>query len=184
MERQELAATFCRQAEAMGARVLRIAGPLDLASQVVDALRPLGSRVALAASSLAKTAGLAAALERSGFHVEREGGEFASRADSGVVEFDLGIAETGTLVHDATDLKARLASMLPLTCLAVLPVERLVVNMVEALAFYTNRGSWPGYLAFVTGPSRTADIERSLTIGVHGPERLLIALVDQGGEGQ
>lgn len=177
MEYQDLMATFCRQAEAMGARVLRVTNSKELAGQVVASLRPLGSRVALAASTLAETAGLAAALEQAGFQVERGGPEFARQADSGIVEFDLGIAETGTLVHDATDLKTRLASMLPLACLALLPAERLVADMAGVLASYANRGPWPGYLAFVTGPSRTADIERSLTIGVHGPERLLIALV-------
>ncbi len=177
MEHQDLVTTFCRQAETMGASVLRVTGPQELAGQVVASLRPLGNRVALAASILAETAGLAAALEQAGFQVERDGPEFARQADSGIVEFDLGIAETGTLVHDATDLKTRLASMLPLTCLALLPVERLVANVAEVFTLYASRDPWPGYLAFVTGPSRTADIERSLTIGVHGPERLLIALV-------
>ena len=39
------------------------------------------------------------------------------------------------------------------------------------------------YIAMITGPSRTADIERVLTIGVHGPERLVIVFIDQlGGE--
>ena len=40
------------------------------------------------------------------------------------------------------------------------------------------------YIAFITGPSRTADIERVLTIGVHGPERLIIIFVDELGGGK
>jgi L-lactate dehydrogenase complex protein LldG len=42
----------------------------------------------------------------------------------------------------------------------------------------------PPYLSFITGPSRTADIERVLTLGVHGPERLVIVCVDDLGGGQ
>jgi L-lactate dehydrogenase complex protein LldG len=177
LDREELLATFCRQAETMGAQALREANPGNLVSQVVALLRPLGSRVALAHSPLVEEVGLEKALEQAGFQVEKDGPEFGRSADSGIVEFDLGIAETGTLVQDATDLKKRLASMLPLNCLALLRAERVVANMAEALNFYLSRGTWPGYLALVTGPSRTADIERSLTIGVHGPEKLLIVLL-------
>lgn len=177
MEREKLLATFCRQAETMGAQAIRETDPGNLVSQVVAFLRPLGSRVALVNSPLVEEVGLERALEQTGFQVEKEGPEFARQADSGIVEFDLGIAETGTLVQDATDLKKRLASMLPLNCLALLRAERVVANMTDALNFYLSRSTWPGYLAMVTGPSRTADIERSLTIGVHGPERLLIVLL-------
>jgi L-lactate dehydrogenase complex protein LldG len=39
-------------------------------------------------------------------------------------------------------------------------------------------GQMPAYLSFITGPSKTADIERELTIGVHGPEKLIIVCID------
>ncbi|MGI9861162.1 lactate utilization protein [Moorella naiadis] len=181
MSRNELIASFTSQAEAMGAQVIPVAGPGDIGPKLIEILRPVGLKVALVNSSLVQTGGVAAALAGAGFNIEKDGAEFARQADSGIVEFDYAIAETGTLAMDATDLKARLAAMLPLTCVALLPAERLRANLTEVIDAYLARGSWPGYFTLVTGPSRTADIERSLTIGVHGPERLLIILVGNGG---
>lgn len=180
MTDQELVAHFRNLAETMGAQVVPVSDPKAVAAQLVKLLRPLGSKVALAGSALIRKAELEAALTQAGFTVEKEGARFARQADIGVVEADYGIAETGTLATDATDLKRRLASMLPLTCAVLLPTQRIRANLAEVVQAYLEAGPWPGYLALVTGPSRTADIERSLTIGVHGPERLLIILV--GGE--
>lgn len=182
---QELVPGFTDLAETMGAQVISVSGPEAVAAKLVEVLRPLGSKVALTACSLIRETGLEAALTQAGFLVEKDGAEFARQADIGIVEADYGIAETGTLVTDATDLKRRLASMLPLTCAVLLPAERIRANLAEVVEAYLASGPWPGYLALVTGPSRTADIERSLTIGVHGPERLLIILVgsdDCGGQ--
>ncbi|MBE3582155.1 MAG: lactate utilization protein [Thermoanaerobacteraceae bacterium] len=177
MGSSDLLTTFCCQAEAMGAQTLCVAEGEKAADRIIASMRPLGSRVALVASPLVEEIGLEEALAGAEFEVEKEGRDFARHADIGIVEFDLGIAETGTLVHDATDLKKRLASMLPLHCVALLRSGKVVPDMAEALSFYLKSGQWPGYLAMVTGPSRTADIERSLTIGVHGPEGLLIVLL-------
>lgn len=162
----------------MGAFTIRVAGVQEMKKEILEFLRPRGKRIAMTISPFLKEINLEAILKEEGFEVETGGQGFAREADTGMVEFDLGIAETGTLVHDATDLRKRLASMLPLNCIAVLPAERIVPDMARALDFYLQHGPWPGYLAFVTGPSRTADIERSLTIGVHGPEHLLIVIVE------
>ncbi|QGP91615.1 Lactate utilization protein C [Neomoorella glycerini] len=183
MRHAELIASFTSQAEAMGARVIPVAGPGEVASKLVEILRPLGLKVALVDSPLVQTAGVEKALGQAGFSIEKDGACFARQADTGIVEFDYGIAETGTLAMDATDLKTRLAAMLPLNCVALLPVERVRANLTEVIDAYLGRGSWPGYFTLVTGPSRTADIERSLTIGVHGPERLLIILIGDNGGG-
>ena len=50
---------------------------------------------------------------------------------------------------------------------------------LAAAVLHRIRPGQTGYLSFITGPSRTADIERVLTIGVHGPERLIIVFVDE-----
>lgn len=89
------------------------------------------------------------------------------------------VAETGTLIVDSAAEDVRLASMLCQLHVAVLPVGRVRASLRELepeLAGLMGRG--PGYLAFISGPSRTADIERVLTIGVHGPAQLYVALLE------
>jgi L-lactate dehydrogenase complex protein LldG len=122
---------------------------------------------------------LVAALAEQGVEVILETGRGAERAALGVTEADLGVAETGSLYQDATSLVLRMASMLPPVHVAVLPTDRIVATLEEALPYVMIRGQPPAYAAFITGPSRTADIERVLTIGVHGPAELHILCIDQ-----
>ncbi|NLW07158.1 MAG: LUD domain-containing protein [Clostridia bacterium] len=178
---QSLLKEFSAQAETAGAQVILASSPEEIAPILIEHLRPLGSLIALVDTPLVKAADLEASLRAAGFKIEEDGAEFARQADIGIVEFDYGIAETGTMAADATDLKCRLAAMLPLSCVALLPLASIRATLTQVIDNYLERGSWPNYLTLVTGPSRTADIERSLTIGVHGPERLLIIVVGDGG---
>jgi L-lactate dehydrogenase complex protein LldG len=96
---------------------------------------------------------------------------------------DHGIADTGTLVLNSDSEELRIATMLCETHVAVLPNEKVVPSMDDLEGYMTDHfKKGAGYVAFITGPSRTADIERILTIGVHGPERLHI-LMAEGLEG-
>ncbi len=103
------------------------------------------------------------------FEVTREN---AAQAHVGITEFDYGAAETGTLVQDASAAAQRLASTLPPVHIALLRRDRIVAGIGAALRRFDPARA--PFLALVTGPSRTADIERVLTIGVHGPRRLVI----------
>ncbi len=93
---------------------------------------------------------------------------------------DWGVAETGTLVLDSTSEDLRLATMLSETHVAVLPKERLrrsSFDVAEAMkAWHMDP---PRYVAFISGASRTADIERVLTIGVHGPQHLHLLILKE-----
>jgi len=91
-----------------------------------------------------------------------------------------GIAETATLVMDSKSEDIRLASMLCETHVAILPKSRIVPDaeaIEEELAELMKAS--PGYLSFISGASRTADIERVLTIGVHGPRELHVLILDE-----
>jgi L-lactate dehydrogenase complex protein LldG len=102
-------------------------------------------------------------------------------AEMGISEFDMGIAELGSIFQDASDLHTRLVSMLPPIHLAVLRTASMVESLTDALEVIEKacNGEVPPYLSFITGPSITADIERELTIGVHGPEKLIVLCIDK-----
>ena len=107
------------------------------------------------------------------FNVNRE---VSALAKVGISQLDWAIANTGTLIQDAAAVDRRLVSTLPLIHIALIRSDRLVPDLPSALTKI--RPEQTNYISFITGPSRTADIERVLTIGVHGPERLIIVLVD------
>lgn len=100
-------------------------------------------------------------------------------ADAGVTFAQLGIAETGTLVLATASEQNRLASLLPALHLAVLPCSRLCGSLGDAFAALVGVDGAPRSrtITFVTGPSRTADIELTLVVGVHGPKALHVLLV-------
>jgi len=99
--------------------------------------------------------------------------------DIGLTMADLGIAETGTLVIDSGSEEVRLATMISEIHVAVLPISRLRRDALAAEAELREfMQKPPGYLAFITGASRTADIERVLAIGVHGPLELHVLMME------
>jgi L-lactate dehydrogenase complex protein LldG len=108
------------------------------------------------------------------FEVSRDA---AAGSRIGITQAEWALADTGTLVQDQTAVEQRLASSLTDIHIALVPTNRILPDKVALLARINPRTS--RYIAFITGPSRTADIERVLTIGVHGPERLIIVFVDE-----
>ena len=81
---------------------------------------------------------------------------------------------------DAAPVERRLVSTLPVIHVAVVPTERHPARHGVGACARLNPAQ-SGYISMITGPSRTADIERVLTIGVHGPSRLVIVFVDELG---
>jgi len=88
------------------------------------------------------------------------------------------IAETGTLVMASGETTPPATSLLPETHIAVLPATRIVDTMEDAFALLrTERPRWPRAVNLISGPSRTADIEQTVTLGAHGPYRVHIIVV-------
>jgi L-lactate dehydrogenase complex protein LldG len=90
-----------------------------------------------------------------------------------------GIAETATVVVESSSEDIRVASMLSETHVAVVPLSRVEGEALSLARDLAHAMKEPGsYLAFISGASRTADIERVLAIGVHGPREFHILLLD------
>ena len=98
----------------------------------------------------------------------------------GVARAVRGIAETGTCVVVTDDEETRLATMLPETSLLILRTADIVPTLPDMAPFLRERQADGkiSYTSFITGPSRTADIERVSAIGVHGPLDVHIILVE------
>ena len=94
--------------------------------------------------------------------------------DLGITTAQAAIAETGTLVLDSADERHRLVSLVPPVHIAIVAASRICETLGEALALLRNGKDLSRAVTFVTGPSRTADIELTLTVGVHGPQELYV----------
>jgi L-lactate dehydrogenase complex protein LldG len=123
---------------------------------------------------------LKAALKKAGISIEVD--QFrtvAAQAEAGITGVNFAIADTGTLVLESTAEDIRLATTLPPKQFALMDPAKIVADGLEAVKplRQLHQRDPRNYIAYVTGPSRTADIERVLTIGVHGPKELFILLV-------
>ena len=93
-----------------------------------------------------------------------------SQCDLGITEVDFALPETGTLVLRSNQQKPRLISLLPRVHLAILNPSVLRPDLHQV---FLETKTDP-YLVFITGPSRTADIELTVSLGVHGPKALIV----------
>jgi L-lactate dehydrogenase complex protein LldG len=99
--------------------------------------------------------------------------------DIGITTAQGAIAETGTLILDSSRERNRLISLVPPVHIAIVNSSSIYSTLGEALSvLHNDKQSVSSILTFVTGPSRTADIELTLTIGVHGPQELFVIIND------
>ena len=100
------------------------------------------------------------------------------RFDVGITTAQAAVAETGTLVLDSTCERHRLVSLVPPVHIAIINASSIRETLSDALALLRKNKEISPAVTFITGPSRTADIELTLTIGVHGPQELYV-IVDE-----
>jgi L-lactate dehydrogenase complex protein LldG len=158
---------------------------LEQAAEIIVAHQALVQRVIVVAPDFATSqywAVILPLLRDKGIEI-REAESPASVADApaGLSIAELAIAETGSVLLAENALEARVVGMLTLTHFVLARNDTLFPMLEDAgklLLELTKSGSdQRHYISLVTGPSRTADIERTLTIGVQGPKALCVILV-------
>ena len=103
--------------------------------------------------------------------------EVSVEADIGLTTAEWAVAETGSLILAGGPGRGRTVALLPPTHVAVIPVERVLSTVSEAIEKYAEAEGLPANVCFHTGPSRSGDIEMSLTIGMHGPGDVRVVLL-------
>ena len=191
--RGELADRFEATARVRNWNVFRTASAEEAIGYVVDLAGKLGvSKIARSSQTVFGELGLDSALRNSGLelviasHDEStdRNGVRAQIIESGlgVTGADYAVAETGSVVIVPRKGLSRLVSLVPPVHLAIVRAEDIVESLDEVFllrrqAYHQNGGDMGSYLNFITGPSRTADIEMKLVVGVHGPREVHLVLL-------
>ncbi len=95
-------------------------------------------------------------------------------AEIGVTGCDAAVAETGSLVMCSAPGRSRTVSLLPPFHVALVERANIHLSMADVFDRYRDRIRAAASCTFITGPSRTADIELTLTLGIHGPGRVAV----------
>lgn len=103
----------------------------------------------------------------------------AAQADLGITTARLAVAETGTIVLFNGGRRGRIASLLPPHYLVILREEQIVPTLAEVMTHIKQEvaAGLPACINLITGPSRSADIEGDLAIGVHGPGNVRVIVL-------
>ena len=194
----DLGARFCSELNAVGGEASDLASSADPAAELGGWLQGLGLKTAVIDSDPRwKVTGLPIReiVEGAGLELERVDASTLpaelAEVDLGITLADAAIAETGTIAQCASPFRPRSISLVPRCHLVLVPADRpvdrivnswpadrLLASLEDLFEGISSGAEWAGgpegfasYFTWMTGPSRTADIEKTLTIGVHGPAR-------------
>ena len=181
----DLGARFCSELNAVGGEASDLASSADPAAELGGWLQGLGLKTAVIDSDPRwKVTGLPIReiVEGAGLELERVDASTLpaelAEVDLGITLADAAIAETGTIAQCATSFRPRSISLVPRCHLVLVPADRLLASLEDLFEGISSGAEWAGgpegfasYFTWMTGPSRTADIEKTLTIGIHGPAR-------------
>ena len=173
---------FCRELNLVGGTAQWIESDAELKAFIEKLLPDDGGNVGLSDGHAIKQSGLREWLTNRGVEVLSTLSESQTTKQDyvrrlletriGITQADYAIAETGTLVLISGAEQHRLLSLVPAVHVCLLDPRRIVPTLGALLPRLQQRfarGDTPQAVTMITGPSRTADIEHTLTMGVHGP---------------
>ena len=188
----DLVERFIAETTALKTVVVRVEGPEHVAAKVADICKAEGiSSVVLSGSQFLAELTLKWQLEQFGLTSSRVAelqdapkeelvAHLAGR-QAGITAVDCAIAETGTILLTSDQDQSLLVSLLPPVHVAIVKVSQIVQSLSTAIerlgSQHMIHGSSTRSASFISGPSRTSDVELTLSIGVHGPKELYLVLV-------
>lgn len=175
---------FRKALEAVVGRCVVVGDEREAAAAVREIVGQRNARrVAVSDSPLARrvVGGLGSDVEL----LERADADAFFECDLGVTGAQWAVAETGTLVLESDAERNRLASLVPTAHVAVVEAGRLRQTLREVFEEMAAKGrdGLSRAVTFITGPSRTSDIELTLAVGVHGPAELFVIIIEGGDNG-
>ncbi|MHC4401538.1 MAG: LutC/YkgG family protein [Planctomycetota bacterium] len=178
---EAMADRFARELEALAGELHRCGSVQEARAQLSDVLGQLGEgTIGAIDHPLVRevTSGLPA--DRLEWGTSQTDVPSMARWPASVVPADCLLVDTGTCMVACGTSYERMMCYLPPACIVVAAADRMFEHMPAAWEEIARRTANPrlrGEFVFITGPSRTADIEKILILGVHGPKRLVVLLV-------
>jgi len=177
-----LALRFENELKALGGELFRCESIEQAQDKLVEML-DLSHWPSIGAVDTGLTRQVAAKLppERVGWAAEGWQTRHIAELPAGLIAADVLLADTGTCMIACSAPHERLMCYLPPVCLVIARTQQLAEHLPAVWEGIARRCAEPklrGEFVFITGPSRTADIEKILILGVHGPKRLIVLLVD------
>lgn len=185
----ETLASFVENFEAVAGVAHVVASAEAAGEKVLELIRAAGAaRVAVAQAPEAVLRAMRSASDAGAFSLKAEPHAAETLpmglndVQIGITGIDFGIAQSGTLVEVAANDATRLVSSMPRTYIGILRAADIVPTLFDASArlrevFQRHGGGVT--VSFISGPSRTGDIEMILTLGVHGPERAHAIIIQE-----
>lgn len=188
-DRAELVARFARELEAVGGRFLGVFTPAEATNRIVALARETNPRlVAIGDGVASDTNAIASGLDAAGIAVMRTVPttdpearaavrDRMSRAEIGIAEADYAIASTGTLAVLSMPSRPSSLTLLPPASVIFVQIDRILPDLAAAIDAFGADTLAANRMTLITGPSRTADIEKRIVLGVHGPKSLDVLVI-------
>jgi L-lactate dehydrogenase complex protein LldG len=183
-EERSLVELFRDNLEAVDGHCVIVDGELEIVHALTSIIvemqktKPRARRIALSDDAVVERLARLMPVEVDEIAVAPDAGELFGY-DVGISRVQGAIAETGTLVLDTERERHRLVSLLPPVHIAIVDASQICLTLGETLSVLrSDTEEVSPTITFITGPSRTADIELTLAIGVHGPQELYVIVND------
>ena len=185
VEVEERISEFQNELRLLSGRCHLATGPTELTKVILEIVINAGCKLAILESCIDDSDEIRSTLTKHGVNAIRIQDsqpdilELLSNADVGITHADIAVSQTATVIIITNKDEDRLTSCLPRVHIAIMNMNRLVRKLTDATQYLESnlRIDGPCTVSFISGPSRTSDIEMKQVLGVHGPHEVHVILL-------